>query len=71
VVATPCYQGTSASGYARSQAINAFPSGFPRRLQSIDVTRCHQISKEMVQWMRMYVADVKYEPAWGSDAMRD
>jgi hypothetical protein len=75
-VGTPFCQGTSASGYARSQAINASPSGLvahglPRRLRSIDVTRCHQISMEMVQWMRMYVADVKYEPAWTNTAVRD
>ncbi|GLB38391.1 putative F-box-like [Lyophyllum shimeji] len=37
----------------------------PRRLCAIDVTRCSQISKEMVQWLRMYVADVKCEPAKG------
>ncbi|KAG5352093.1 hypothetical protein E4T56_gene12833 [Termitomyces sp. T112] len=37
----------------------------PQRLRAIDVTRCSQISKEMVQWLRMYVADVKCEPAKG------
>ncbi|KAG6837184.1 hypothetical protein H0H93_013411 [Arthromyces matolae] len=40
----------------------------PRRLRHIDVTRCTQISKEMIQWLRMYVADVKCGPAkvsWG------
>ena len=34
----------------------------------IDLTRCHQISKEMVQWLRMYVAEVKCEAVksvWG------
>ncbi|THV00843.1 hypothetical protein K435DRAFT_818198 [Dendrothele bispora CBS 962.96] len=35
------------------------------RLRSIDVTRCTQISKEMVQWLRMYVSDVRCEPAKG------
>lgn len=35
--------------------------GWPQRLQSIDLTRCHQISKEMVQWLRMHVAEVKCE----------
>ena len=35
----------------------------PQRLQMIDVTRCNQISKEMVQWLRMYVALVKCKPA--------
>nr|GAT60256.1 predicted protein [Mycena chlorophos] len=37
----------------------------PLRLRSIDVTRCSQISKEMVQWLRMYVANVKCERAKG------
>ncbi|KAH9941051.1 hypothetical protein B0H21DRAFT_697141 [Amylocystis lapponica] len=39
--------------------------GWPQRLHSIDLTRCHQITKEMVQWLRMYVEDVKYETAQG------
>ncbi|CAL1712837.1 unnamed protein product [Somion occarium] len=39
--------------------------GWPLRLQSIDLTRCHQISKEMVQWLRMYVAQVRCEIAAG------
>ncbi|KAF8158356.1 hypothetical protein B0H34DRAFT_655944 [Crassisporium funariophilum] len=46
--------------------------GGPQRLLMIDVTRCNQISKEMVQWLRMYVASVKCEPAkgvWGEPAM--
>ncbi|KAJ6605671.1 hypothetical protein B0H10DRAFT_2311524 [Mycena sp. CBHHK59/15] len=37
----------------------------PLRLRAIDVTRCNQISKEMVQWLRMYVAEVKCERAKG------
>ena len=37
----------------------------PKRLQSIDVTRCSQVSKEMIQWLRMYVPDVRCEPAKG------
>ncbi|KAJ7069757.1 hypothetical protein C8F01DRAFT_976616 [Mycena amicta] len=37
----------------------------PLRLGAIDVTRCSQISKEMVQWLRMYVAVVKCERAKG------
>ncbi|KDR82765.1 hypothetical protein GALMADRAFT_847101 [Galerina marginata CBS 339.88] len=44
----------------------------PQRIQMIDVTRCNQISKEMVQWLRMYVASVKCEPAkgvWGEPTM--
>lgn len=46
--------------------------GRPVRLESIDLTRCHQISKEMVQWLRMYVAEVKCEPVksvWGEPDM--
>ncbi|PCH40225.1 hypothetical protein WOLCODRAFT_67896 [Wolfiporia cocos MD-104 SS10] len=42
--------------------------GWPYRLDSLNLTRCHQISKEMVQWLRMYVAEVKCESApgvWG------
>lgn len=41
---------------------------WPQRLNSIDLVRCHQITKEMVQWLRMYVSDVKCETAktvWG------
>jgi hypothetical protein len=34
-----------------------------QRLQSIELIRCHWISKEMVQWLRMYVADVKCDTA--------
>jgi len=37
----------------------------PQRIRMIDVTRCNQIGKEMVQWLRMYVASVKCEPAKG------
>ncbi|KAF8133782.1 hypothetical protein EV363DRAFT_1324613 [Boletus edulis] len=37
----------------------------PRRLTSIDITHCHQINKEMVQWLRMYVPDVCCDPAKG------
>jgi len=37
----------------------------PQRLRSIDVTRCNQISKEMVQWLRIYIPNVKCEPAKG------
>lgn len=42
----------------------------PARLAMVDVTRCTQISKEMVQWLRMYVAEVKCESAkgvWGDE----
>ncbi|CCM03557.1 uncharacterized protein FIBRA_05693 [Fibroporia radiculosa] len=46
--------------------------GIPHRLDSLDLTRCHQISKEMVQWLRMYVAEVKCETVkgfWGETAL--
>lgn len=43
----------------------------PARLRSIDVTRCPNVSQEMVQWLRMYVAEVrcdsvKGEAKWGA-----
>ncbi|KAF9077709.1 hypothetical protein BDP27DRAFT_1311542 [Rhodocollybia butyracea] len=44
----------------------------PRRIRSIDVTRCSQISQEMVQWLRMYIPEVKCEPSkgvWGEPMM--
>ncbi|KAG9227705.1 hypothetical protein CCMSSC00406_0000649 [Pleurotus cornucopiae] len=61
----------AAAAYAHAQALQHRlahrPSGMlgPSRLSLIDVTRCSQISKEMVQWLRMYVADVRCEPAKG------
>jgi len=39
--------------------------GWPHRLESINLTRCHQINKEMLQWLRMYVAEVKCETVKG------
>jgi len=68
----------AAAAYARYKAQhtchNVYTSVIqgPQRLRAIDVTRCSQISKEMVQWLRMYVANVKCEPAkgiWGEPAM--
>jgi len=61
---------SSASTYAQLRhgpAPATKPIGIPqpKRLRSIDVTRCHQISKEMVQWLRMYVAEVRCDPAKG------
>ena len=44
----------------------------PQRICSLDVTRCPQINKEMLQWLRMYVADVRCEPTkgvWGEVEM--
>lgn len=67
---------SSASAYAQLQisvpANKARALLGPKRLRSIDVTRCHQISKEMVQWLRMYVTEVKCEPAkgvWGEPVL--
>jgi len=60
-----------AAGYTRSSKSNRsaqHPQAVlpgPRRIRSIDVTRCSQISKEMVQWLRMYIPEVKCEPAKG------
>jgi len=61
---------SSASAYAQLRSGSASASKLigispPKRLRSIDVTRCHQISKEMVQWLRMYVTEVKCDPAKG------
>ncbi|KAF5382747.1 hypothetical protein D9615_002905 [Tricholomella constricta] len=65
---------TSASAKAQAQPKNGYivTSQTPQRLRAIDITRCSHISKEMVQWLRMYVADVKCEPAkgvWGEANM--
>lgn len=62
----------SAHIHALSLSRPATPTIQPRRLSSIDVTRCHQISKEMVQWLKMYVRDVRCEPAkgiWGESIL--
>jgi hypothetical protein len=68
----------AAAAYVRSKALHAYHNAHPsviqgpQRLRTIDVTRCNQISKEMVQWLRMYVANVKCEPAkgtWGEPVM--
>ncbi|KAG6857155.1 hypothetical protein H0H87_008725 [Tephrocybe sp. NHM501043] len=55
----------STSSRNRTESRNDYSLQVPRRLRSINVTRCSQISKEMVQWLRMYVTDVKCEPAKG------
>lgn len=64
----------SASAYIHSLASTrcSSPVPGPRRLSSVDVTRCHQISKEMVQWLRMYVRDVRCESVksiWGDSIL--
>jgi hypothetical protein len=69
---------TSASEVAAAQArakVNyTTHSGIlkPERLRSIDVTRCSQISWEMIQWLKMYVAEVRCESAkgvWGENVL--
>ncbi|KAH7928428.1 hypothetical protein BV22DRAFT_1103042 [Leucogyrophana mollusca] len=62
----------SAHIHALTVARPSTPVPGPNRIASIDVTRCHQISKEMVQWLRMYVRDVRCEPAkgvWGEPVL--
>ncbi|TFK96851.1 hypothetical protein BDV98DRAFT_485333, partial [Pterulicium gracile] len=61
----PKYPTSSASAaaavFASSKAsTSAYPLPVPgaKRLSYVDVTRCVQISKEMVQWLRMYVDEV-------------
>ncbi|KAF9452968.1 hypothetical protein P691DRAFT_802824 [Macrolepiota fuliginosa MF-IS2] len=63
-----------AAAQARAKAHYSSHSGVPppQRLRSIDVTRCSQISWEMVQWLKMYVAEVKCESAkgiWGENVL--
>lgn len=60
----------SAATYVPSGAYAPVPGigAVPKRLRTVDLTRCHQISKEMLQWLRMYVVDVKCETTksfWG------
>ncbi|OCH92839.1 hypothetical protein OBBRIDRAFT_725975 [Obba rivulosa] len=46
--------------------------GWPQRVHSINLTRCSQISREMVQWLRMYVENVRCETAkgvWGETVL--
>lgn len=66
---------SSASASAHIHALTAgrcSPLPTPRRLTSIDVTHCHQINTEMIQWLRMYVPDVCCDPAkgiWGESVL--
>lgn len=58
----------AAADYARMKSRNTGQTALltgPQRIRMIDVTRCNQISKEMVQWLRMYVGTVRCEPAKG------
>lgn len=56
------------TSHGRSHSVppNASSYSWPLRLKSLDLTRCHQISKEMIQWLRLYVDEVKCESARGS-----
>ncbi|KAI8986227.1 hypothetical protein BD414DRAFT_416391 [Trametes punicea] len=57
---------------APAMSSSSHAMGRPVRIESIDLTRCHQISKEMVQWLRMYVAEVKCETVksvWGEPSL--
>jgi len=56
------------TSHGRSHSVppNASSYSWPLRLKSLDLTRCPQISKEMVQWLRLYVDEVKCETARGS-----
>ncbi|KAJ8080502.1 hypothetical protein PM082_017335 [Marasmius tenuissimus] len=64
----------SASAFGRRPIVKSASRAVlaPKRIRSMDVTRCSQISKEMVQWLRMYVPQVKCEAAkgvWGETLM--
>ncbi|KAH7911724.1 hypothetical protein BJ138DRAFT_1006041 [Hygrophoropsis aurantiaca] len=72
VLARASTASASAHIHALTLARPTTPVPGPHRIASIDVTRCHQISKEMVQWLRMYVRDVRCEPAkgvWGEPVL--
>ena len=51
------------TSHGRSHSVPPNVSSFswPLRLRSLDLSRCHQIGKEMVQWLRLYVDEVKCE----------
>jgi len=64
----------AAAAQARAKAHYTSHSGVlpPQRLRSIDVTRCTQISWEMIQWLKMYVAEVRSDTAkgvWGENIL--
>jgi hypothetical protein len=46
-------------GRSHSVPPNVSSFSWPLRLKSLDLTRCHQIGREMVQWLRLYVDEVK------------
>ena len=42
--------------------------GPPRRIRSLDLSRCGQFSRAQLQWLRMYVVEVRSDAertAWG------
>lgn len=64
----------AAAAQARAKAHYTSHSGVlpPQRLRSIDVTCCTQISWEMIQWLKMYVAEVRSDTTkgvWGENIL--
>jgi hypothetical protein len=59
----PTHALTQPTSHGRSHSVppNASSYSWPLRLKDLDLTRCHQIGKEMVQWLRLYVDEVKCE----------
>ena len=57
----------SAQALACVRAVSSPPGdglaalGWPRRVRTLDVTKCHQISKEMVQWLMRCGCDVRHD----------
>lgn len=51
---------TSYNTQSRSYPSPTVPSipSFPRKVAKLDLTRCSQISRERIQWLRMYVGEV-------------
>jgi hypothetical protein len=64
----PTHALTQPTSHGRSHSVppNASSYSWPLRLKDLDLTRCHQIGKEMVQWLRLYVDEVKCEMSRGS-----
>ncbi|KAH9002746.1 hypothetical protein EDB86DRAFT_2800354 [Lactarius hatsudake] len=64
----PTHALTQPTSHGRSHSVppNASSYSWPLRLKDLDLTRCHQIGKEMVQWLRLYVDEVKCETSRGS-----
>ena len=68
-VVTPSQRTSSASAAATANgSVSMSAAVLPNRLKCIDVTRCPQITKEMLQWLRMYVSEVQCQSTktyWG------